>query len=340
MKHVYLKNKITFLILVIFASCDSPIRLNFDKGIIPVVPNNFSEVNSEYDDYNSDLPITFSEKKFSLIFSTNRKSNGNDFDFIYYQCQANSDQVTGEFKIKAYSIENELLKSINTSANELGPCMMYDLADDNYRGKELNDFQKRFFYSTDLKGNLDIQMVNFNDNYSIIGGVNKLSAINSGFDDAYPTIYFNKLNNRETLYFTSNRDTNFDIYEAISEENVLINNSTDIKVNKVNTLCSEGDDKCPYIKGKIMVFTSNRQGGFGGFDLWYSIYNDSVWSEPKNFGNKINTEFDEYRPVICEQETVNYINDFFNSLMIFSSNRPGGKGGFDLYYVGINKELD
>jgi hypothetical protein len=26
---------------------------------------------------------------------------------------------------------------------------------------------------------------------------------------------------------------------------------------------------------------------------------------------------------------------FINDLMIFSSNRPGGKGGFDLYYAGI-----
>ena len=45
-----------------------------------------------------------------------------------------------------------------------------------------------------------------------------------------------------------------------------------------------------------MVFTSNRQGGFGGFDLWYSIFDGTEWSEPKNFGERINTEYDEYRP--------------------------------------------
>ena len=27
--------------------------------------------------------------------------------------------------------------------------------------------------------------------------------------------------------------------------------------------------------------------------------------------------------------------EFNNDFMIFSSNRPGGLGGFDLYYVGI-----
>jgi len=29
--------------------------------------------------------------------------------------------------------------------------------------------------------------------------------------------------------------------------------------------------------------------------------------------------------------------EFDNNFMLFSSNRPGGKGGFDLYYVGVKK---
>jgi hypothetical protein len=28
--------------------------------------------------------------------------------------------------------------------------------------------------------------------------------------------------------------------------------------------------------------------------------------------------------------------DFTNTFLMFSSNRPGGKGGFDLYFTGIN----
>ena len=58
---------------------------------------------------------------------------------------------------------------------------------------------------------------------------------------------------------------------------------------------------------------------------------DGTWSEPMNFGKEINTSSDEFRPVIAE------INEFDNRLMVFSSNRPGGMGGFDLYYLGIPK---
>jgi hypothetical protein len=81
----------------------------------------------------------------------------------------------------------------------------------------------------------------------------------------------------------------------------------------------------------MMVFVSDRPGGFGGFDLYYSTFDGSAWSDPVNFGEKINTEYDEYRPIILETDRRFFMNDF----MIFSSNRPGGMGGFDLYYAGL-----
>jgi hypothetical protein len=83
-----------------------------------------------------------------------------------------------------------------------------------------------------------------------------------------------------------------------------------------------------------MVFASNRPGGYGGFDLYYSEFRNGQWSEAKNFGERINTEYDEFRPI-----TLHYW-DFENTLMIFSSNRPGGKGGYDLYYTGISQKVE
>lgn len=83
--------------------------------------------------------------------------------------------------------------------------------------------------------------------------------------------------------------------------------------------------------GNMMVFTSDRSGGFGGFDLYYSIFSNGQWGMPINFGNKVNSPYDEYRPIITA------VYGFDNNFMIFSSNRPGGKGSFDLYYVGTKK---
>lgn len=324
---------------VILTSCYETHRQNFDKGLIPVTPQNFKAVNSSHDDYNSDLDYDWSEKYFTLIFSTNRKLAG-DFDFICYDCMAYSALISGEFEMHADFREWDLIDSINSAGNELGPCMVYDPANGFFDPTKLTDAQKRFFYASDKGGNLDIYwaaMDVVDDEFVISGDPAGLSEINSVSDDAYPTILYDEQTGSEVLYFTSDRGGSFDIYKAAGNTGKLINQSTDVAIEKVEALSSGSDDKCPYIRGDIMVFTSDRAGGLGGFDLWYSKYVNNQWSAPVNFGDAINTEYDEYRPIIADMDEEHFLNNFLNDLMIFSSDRPGGKGGFDLYYVGINK---
>lgn len=321
---------ISFL-LILFVSCDDK-RQNFDKAVIPLSPVNFVKVNSAYDDYNSDLSISWNSKHFSLLFSTNRYTS-EDFDFIQYNCEAIGDLVTGEFEIAAEWENCSLADSINSKNNELGPFFTYDPVSEEFIYSGNNT--KRFFYTTDINGNNNIYYCYYTtdeDDILPAGDPIELTAINSGFDDGYLTIHPDENANRETIYFTSNRDNTYDIYRAVSEENKLIDQSPNPAVNNVEQLSSIADDKCPYISGNMMVFASDRNGGFGGFDLWYSIYNGHEWSEPVNFGERINTEFNEYRPIIIATDKEGFLND----LMIFSSDRPGGKGRFDLYYVGMS----
>jgi Tol biopolymer transport system component len=140
--------------------------------------------------------------------------------------------------------------------------------------------------------------------------------------------------NPEKFLISSDRDGVFDIYEL----DLPVNSSaldylfgdtpkspTKISIN------STANDHMPFVYGDMLVFASDRAGGFGGYDLYYSMKTGSGWSEPVNFGPNINSTQDEYRPVVSDHR------DFSNRLMIFSSNRPGGLGGFDLYFVGIPK---
>jgi outer membrane protein OmpA-like peptidoglycan-associated protein len=90
---------------------------------------------------------------------------------------------------------------------------------------------------------------------------------------------------------------------------------------KINTA---GDDMFPFFhRGKTLFFASNgKQGGKGGFDIWYSNLTESGFEEPKNL-ESLNTAADDFGLVIHPNEEVGY----------FVSNKAGGKGDDDIYKV-------
>ena len=327
---------ISLLILIlILVSCDDP-RLNFDKGIIPPVAVNFSAVNSVYDDYNSDLEVTWASQEYSLIFSSSRNSRGQDFGFVGYRGDIFFDLRTGDFLMSARTFDFEVLDAINSNGNEFGPYFTADPNLNPYGSWNIGETQ-RFFYTSDIAGDQDIYCMYYSldedRDFISAGDASPLTSINTGYNEAYITIHNGEDTGNELAYFCSDRDGTWDIWRAVSEEGKLISESASAEVNKVTRLSGESDEKCPFVNGNIMVFASNREGGHGGFDLWYSLFDGQNWSDPVNFGDEINSEYDEFRPVIVPAEEGFFMND----LMIFSSDRPGGTGGFDLYYVGIKR---
>ncbi len=74
--------------------------------------------------------------------------------------------------------------------------------------------------------------------------------------------------------------------------------------------------------GDWLFFAAEIAGaGIGGFDIYKSVYTPTGWSEQENLGDSINTDFWESSPAISPDKRALY----------FSSTRPGGYGGADLY---------
>ncbi len=89
---------------------------------------------------------------------------------------------------------------------------------------------------------------------------------------------------------------------------------------------SKADENYAYVTpdGSEMFFSSNRDGGFGGFDIYHSFrLPNGNWGVPKNMGSVINTAFDEDAPVKHPTKNILY----------FSSNGHNTMGGYDIFYT-------
>jgi len=125
-----------------------------------------------------------------------------------------------------------------------------------------------------------------------------------------------------TLYFVSGRSDktyNADIFYA-----TLIDGEwEDVKTlgPPINTQYFESH---PSISpdNKTLFFCSNRPGGYGGQDIWYSERDeDGRWGEPINMGPEINTAKRESAPFIAAD----------NATLYFTSDGLGGYGGQDIF---------
>jgi len=90
--------------------------------------------------------------------------------------------------------------------------------------------------------------------------------------------------------------------------------------DNLNTAALEG---CPFVaqRDDVIYFASNRAGGQGGLDIWYSMRGaDGSWGDPVNFA-AVNSPANELCPMAHRN----------GRTFLFVSARPGGCGGDDLY---------
>ena len=84
---------------------------------------------------------------------------------------------------------------------------------------------------------------------------------------------------------------------------------------------TRGDRDLFMFNDSICLFSSNREGGQGGYDIYVSLYIRKRWLPPINLGPAINTPFDEVTPCLAADGRTLY----------FSSDNTKTIGGFDIF---------
>lgn len=76
---------------------------------------------------------------------------------------------------------------------------------------------------------------------------------------------------------------------------------------------------------QVLYFVSEKDGGRGNKDIWYSVYDAKRdrWKDARNAGSKVNTVGEELTPYY----------DFNTASLYFSSDAHPGLGGYDIYRV-------
>lgn len=243
------------------------------------------------------------KKEFEKILRRAKKSHAN-----------NSTRIENEIKgcdmalIKFNSMNNvrlpkKLPSEINTNYSELSPLLIG------------NDF----YFSTKCDTS-DYEIVRCNYpayNYPqrlLIQGIQGSKGIMTNFSA-----------NKEMAVFSMLKPNNENQFSCIYRAKLIDSTLSNISIlgsainnqGYSNTQASIAtlDDK------QALFFVSNRPGGIGGYDIYYSFLSDTTFEDINLLPTSINTEGDEVTPFYC-----NNCQSLF-----FSSNFHPGLGGFDVF---------
>lgn len=133
------------------------------------------------------------------------------------------------------------------------------------------------------------------------------------------------INHDQTLAFLerdNKKDGNRDLFFSIKENGKW---TTPVKASDVlNTPFNEDGVFLSY-DGKTLYYSSDGIKSMGGYDIFKSEWDGSAWGTPQNLGYPINSVYDDIFFIVSKDEKRGF----------FSSNRPGGQGGYDVYTVNL-----
>jgi len=242
-------------------------------------------------------------------------------DLITHYCNNGKQLVANPLPAKLSNIGGP----INTGASEYVPIISSDesVMIYTYRGKKsvgglqnvYNQPDPYGFYYEDVYISYKDSTNNFSEPKDIGPTINSSSndaAVALSPDGQKLFIYKDDGSNGGDLYLSLLTGRDWSIPERL--------------IGDVNSSSWEGSCSLS-ADGKILYFSSERMGGYGGKDIYKSLLQaDGSWGTAINMGDKINTAYDEDGPFIHPD----------GRILVYSSKGKSSMGGYDIFRTVFN----
>ena len=218
-----------------------------------------------------------------------------------------------------YKIEN--LKDINSISNDFSACyagihdneIIFTSSRKGATGKKKSAITGEF-YTDIFRSTYNLQKNRWDrpqliDELKVINTFEEEGA--ASLDATGNTMYFTRCR------YNKSEKQDAEIYTA-TQLSGLWGNPAKLKIGNDTLMAAH-----PSIStdGNTLYFVSDRPGGYGGKDIWYTVKKTGEsWGKPLNAGPEINTSGDEMFPFIRN-----------NGVLYFSSNTHVGMGGLDIF---------
>ena len=248
-------------------------------------------------------------------------------------------------------IDNRIM--INTTANEFSPIpfgkgLLY-ISNKPIKGQKIV-FNKVYWvpdsiilnrntkvsnekqYAIYLRSNNDFTPPTSNDNdilynYTLIRNKTNSNKVESNFSDFTTDQAFAYNDTIKSIIYVVpsskryNGNKKWELWQAKIIEGRILNKK------KIDFEGEAADYLYPYLSSNAdtLFFASNRKESLGGYDLFYVKRNGEGWDAKPIPVDFVNSSADELSPTLV------------NDTLLFSSNRQGGLGGYDVYSYVLNK---
>jgi len=206
-------------------------------------------------------------------------------------------------------------KNINSEATDFAPSYWTD-----YIVFSSSKRKQKFFDPNTNEPFFDLYLAGVNKNNELDRSAQLSKVLNTKFheaascfanDDTY--IYFSRMNEEGLM--------------NIVESEYISGEWTDAEVSLLNELESQSMHPTISSDNTTIVFASDRPGGYGLMDLYYSEYSNGNWSEPMNLGEDVNTAGNEVFPFLGQ-----------DNFLFFSSDGYKKSDDLDIYKVGFSED--